>query len=933
MPMTLIETKLYVPRRGAKLVSRPRLLGMLDDGQESKLTLVCAPAGFGKSNLLTDWIHSTGQPVAWLSADESDNEPGVFLSYMVAALQRIDPGAGARLKTMLGQSMRSPIESGLAMLVGDLHSSEKKFTLVIDDYHVLTNPAIHEGVDFFLAKMPGNVRTVISTRSDPPISLARLRVGKEMTEIRAADLRFNAEEVSAFLADVMGVHLAEAQIASLEAKTEGWIASLQLAALSLQRNTDSESFIEEFSGSHRHVFDYLVDEVLERLPVEEQDFLIKTSVLERLSAALCDEVLGIDSSHEMLMSLEKQNMFLIPLDDDRVWYRYHHLFGDFLRKRLSQMGRGLASELHRKAALWYSQYGSYEVAFAHAISADDPDLAAAIVEPHAFTMISDSKIVPFLALAAKLPGEVSAAHPRILLSKAWALLLTGEVAASARIHEEMEPQLARIDDEETRTEFEGHILGMKTHIARGRGEYESAIKLAIEALTRVPKSQALTRAPIALALGIAYMRLGKLDDALVALDQAEEDARISRLYYVTFASYSSVGEILAMQGRFSESIAVLEQIIEDSVERGGGKALPAAEYCHLSAARSHIELGGLEAAENHARLALQLHADMALIGGDAAGHFALAMIHIARSDFDAAEAEIALAEQAHEGHRGGTPETASAELYRIACPRLRLDIARANIDGVKAWLEQNLEPTEKSGLFRYFLATSRIRALIAAGETAAAGRLLDTLVDDAVAQGRLGHLAELHVLRAVILSAGGEGGGAKGAGAGPTSSAGGIMAAPDGAAGSARLALDELGAALTLAEPQGRIGLFTGFGNQMAILLRKYQAERAPSDYAAKLLRLISTRGDSRSAPGANDASASGSRTLAAPARDTELLISPRELEVLRLLGEGRRYQEIADHLYVSLNTVRAHTKNIYMKLQVNSGSQAVRRATDLGLL
>ncbi|MDP8945339.1 MAG: helix-turn-helix transcriptional regulator, partial [Actinomycetota bacterium] len=417
LPQALVTTKLRAPRTRPNLVDRPRLREVLARNEVCPLTLVSAPAGFGKTTLLGDWseqLSRDGKSVAWVSLDLSDNDPARFLTYLVGALQEIEEGIGEGVLASLRSPQMPPIEALMGVLVNELAEVAHEITVILDDYHLIDSDPVHEAVSFLLEHLPENARLVISSRADPPLPLARLRVRDQMTEVRAADLRFTPEEASAFLNDVMGLSLSEGDVAVLEGVTEGWIAALQLAALSMRDRQDTSGFVESFSGSNRHVLDFLAEEVLERQPEGVREFLLKTSVLERMSASLCDSLTSRNDGQQMLERLEHENLFVIALDDERQWYRYHHLFADVLRSRLQREQPERIRELHLRAAAWYEQNGWTSEAIRHALAAQDHDRAADLVERVARKMWFRGEVMTLLGWLEALPEETKGRRPQLL---------------------------------------------------------------------------------------------------------------------------------------------------------------------------------------------------------------------------------------------------------------------------------------------------------------------------------------------------------------------------------------------------------------------------------------------------------------------------------------------------------------------------------------
>ncbi len=438
MPATqdLLATKLYIPHVRSQIVPRPRMIARLNQTQLCPLTLICAPPGFGKTTLLSQWIPTSEWCVCWVSLDGSDNDPIRFWSYFIAALQSLKPELGATALELLQSPQPPPVESILTLLLNDIAAFNVDFALVLDDYHVITKPAIHAALAFLIDHLPPHMQVVITSRIDPPLPLARLRVRGQLTELRAADLRFTPDEVAAFLNEVMGLRLSADEVAALEQRTEGWIAGLQLAALSMQDHADIASFIRSFTGSHAYIIDYLAEEVVQRQSAEIRSFLLQTSILERMNGPLCDAVTGRSDSQPLLEQLEHANLFITPLDDRREWYRYHHLFAEVLQVHLRRDQPELAPELHGRASEWCEQHGLTAEAIGHALSAADFERAARLVEQTAWTLIGHGELSTLQTALDRLPAPLVQARPRLGLAYATILSISNRLAAlEARLNE------------------------------------------------------------------------------------------------------------------------------------------------------------------------------------------------------------------------------------------------------------------------------------------------------------------------------------------------------------------------------------------------------------------------------------------------------------------------------------------------------------------
>ncbi len=475
----LLATKLHWPRLRTQLIPRSHLIERLQRGVADTLTLVSAPAGFGKTTLLTQWRATTSIPVAWLSLDLEDDEPVRFFTYLVAALQTLDPHLGTRTYARLCLPQPPELETVLALLINDLISWQgEDFVLVLDDYHVITAQPIHSALTYLVEHLPSHVHLILATRSDPPLPLARWRARGCLTELRAAELRFGVASTGAFLAQVMGLHLSPEDVMTLQSRTEGWIVGLQLAALSLQGRSDVTAALATFTGSHRFVLDYLSEEVLSRQPTAIQAFLLQTSVLERLSGSLCDAVTGKSGSQSRLEDLERANLFVVALDDRREWYRYHHLFADLLRSRLQQSESHLLPELHRRASMWYEEHDLHLEAIQYAMRASDLEHVNRLLEEHRHTLILRGQGRTLLSLLHALPDELIERHPGLCLSRVLLLMLTGQLPQALALLSITRQSASYITEERAAQIFLQRIAAMQAYILFFQGDLEGGVALA-----------------------------------------------------------------------------------------------------------------------------------------------------------------------------------------------------------------------------------------------------------------------------------------------------------------------------------------------------------------------------------------------------------------------------------------------------------------------
>ena len=591
MPITLLETKLYVPRSRRGLVLRPRLCERLDRGTASKLMLVSAPAGFGKTTLLTEWlaarsaVPADGRLAAWLSLDRGDNDPASFWGYVIAALRTVASGVGESALALLDTPQPPPIETVLTTLLNDLGAVAGEIVLVLDDYHVIEAREVQDGMAFLLDHLPPRLHVVIASRADPALPLARLRARGELTEIRAAELRFTADEAAAYLNETMGLQLTPRDVAALEGRTEGWIAALQLAALSMQGRDDVADFIAGFAGDDRYVVDYLAEEVLARQPDRVQAFLLQTSILGRLSGPLCDAVTGQGGGKGMLEALDRGNLFLVSLDDRRRWYRYHHLFADVLQARLLDEQPGQVPDLHRRASEWYAQNGELSEAVDHALAAGDFERAAGLVELAIPAMRRTRQEVRLRGWLEVLPDEVVRVRPVLSVYFAGALLLGGEfegVEGRLRDAERWlepptggyeEPQVPSAEmvvaDEEEYRRLPATIQLYRSALALARGDVPGTVRHAQRAFDLSPEQDHLCRASAAGMSGLAFWTSGDLEGGYRAYSACVEGLRGAGFVADILGCSIALADIRSTQGRLGEALRTLEQALQLAGEQGG----------------------------------------------------------------------------------------------------------------------------------------------------------------------------------------------------------------------------------------------------------------------------------------------------------------------------------------------------------------------------
>ncbi|MFW6097037.1 MAG: LuxR C-terminal-related transcriptional regulator [Chloroflexota bacterium] len=887
-----MATKLYIPPPRRPLVARGRLLERLDAGIWRRLTLVSAPAGFGKTTLLGEWVAGLERPAAWVSLDEGDNELGRFLSYVVAALQTVAPDVGDGVLGALASSQSPPVEALLTRLVNELAQLQQSPVLVLDDFHVIEARQVQKAVAFLVAHLPPQAHLVLATREDPPLPLPRLRARGQLTELRAADLRFTEQEAATFLNEVMDLALEESEVSALEARTEGWIAGLQLAAISMRGQENVEDFIASFTGSHRFVLDYLMEEVLAQQPQEVQIFLLRTSILERLCGELCEAVVGERKKEEgrrkreeksgwgreALEYLEGAGLFLVSLDDERRWYRYHHLFRDLLRQRLAERVARVdeeprMAELHVRASRWFEAHGLELDAFRHAVAADDVARAQRLMEGGGMPLHFRGAVRPVLDWLALLPETVLDERPSLWVMYASALSMSGQTS-------EVEPRLqaaeaaleGREQDEQTRNLI-GHIAAIRALLAAIQYEVEAIITQSERALEYLAPHNLPVRTATTWKLGFAYQLRGERAAAAEAYRQAIAACEATGNVSINLSATIGLGQVLASQTRLHEARAHFRR----ALELAGDPPQPIAGQAHLELAQVCYEWNDLEAAQEHGERAVLLLQKLEKSDQFVACKVFLARLALARGD--AAGATVILARAEQEAREKGF----SRQLPEIMAARVRVLLHEG-----KPSQAEKLAQTQT-------LPIVRVRVALAQGHPPEALAILERVRREAEQKDWDDERLEALVLEAVARQANGEG---------------------DAAVG-------RLGEALALAQPAGFVRLFVDEGAPVAQLLPEVAARGAFGDYVGELLAAFE---DEEGMGEEQSGGSPGQEALVEP-------LTARELEVLALVAQGLSNREIGERLFIALNTVKGHNRRIFGKLQVGRRTEAVARARELGLL
>ena len=928
MAIPLLKTKLYTPSLRPEIVSRPRLIERLNAGLHHRLTLVSAPAGFGKTTLLSEWAAQCQRTVAWVSLDGSDNDPAHFWAYVVAALHTVHIDVDDIGQAMFQSPRLPPVESMLTSLINQLAASPLPFALVLDDYHTIDAQPVHEGVTFLLDHLPPQVHLVVAGRSDPPLRLSRLRGRGQLAELRTADLRFTFEEAATFLNQVMGLGLSAEDVAALETRTEGWIVGLQMAALSMQGRDAGRvaGFIAALTGSHRYILDYLTDEVLLQQPASVQSFLLRTAILDRLSGSLCDAVTGQDSGQEMLKQLDAANLFIVPLDDERRWYRYHRLFADLLRKRLRRTQPDLLPTLHRQASEWYEQNGLIAEAVSHALAAGDVDRVARLVEGRALDMIFLGELTTLVGLLDALPDEVVSSRPWLCIAHAWVLVFAGLLDAVELWLKSAETTLATFDDARraegpvlrpqslglrTRGTAEGrhiagHIAAIRAYVAALRGDMSCAAELTREALEQLPEEDLAARGLSVGLLGSVLRWSGDLVAAAQALARAIALAQAAGDGHTAAEALCSLAAVQLAQGQLHKTVATCRDalLLADEHVKRGGRRLPIAASGYNLMSQVLREWNDLDGALRHAREGIELCEEWGWPEGLALGCQRLARALQAIGDADGAHEAIQKARQAASGL---SPWFGAL----MAAHQAWLWLAQGDLAAASRWLASR-ESESSVGKELSFRDVSEYvvlaRVLIAQGRLDEALGLLARLLEMAEVAGAILVAIEILALQAMAWQARGE----------------------------VDQALTALQRALTLAEPEGYVRTFIDEGAPMGELLQQVKAQGIAASYADKLLTELERETKDERRMTEPPLSSSVLRPSSPVLSEAEGLVEPlseRELDVLRLLAAGLSNREIAQQLYLSVNTVKTHIRSIYGKLGVHSRMQAVNRARELGLV
>ncbi len=904
----LLKTKFYIPPTRPELVSRKRLINQLNEGLHRKLTFISAPAGYGKTTLVTEWLSklqsdaTNGKPgqyqIAWLSLDEGDNDLVRLLTYIIAALNQVEelgPELGKIALGMIQSSQSPPTETILTSLINEMAAISFKVILVLDDYHLIEEPSIHNALTFLLNQLPFTLHLAIVTREDPPLPLARYRVQDQITELRAANLRFTEAEATSFLNEIMELHLSEEDIKALENRTEGWIAGLQLAAISMQGQNNVTAFIDTFTGSHRLVLDYLIEEVLEQQSENDQEFLLKTSILDKLNGSLCDTLTDREDSQQQLERLEQANLFLIPLDSERIWYRYHHLFADLLRQKLIQTHVDDLAYLHQEASNWYQQAGFIQDAIQHAIAAGDHERTAALVEESWPDWYTPSGQVIWMKWVSSLPDEIVFDRPLLGIAYVQALLNYGQLEEADRRLKDVEDLVARpnaklIVVDETQLEMlPASVARWRAYHARALGDTQNTIQYVKQALSLFPEDDFSNRAGLHGLLGLTYWTDGDIEKAYRVFSQDVFENDIDRI-----TGAFVLADMKRDLGQLREATQICEQAIK-LAEVHDPPMPPGTEITYSYFSELYWEQGELDQASKTLLAAQSLGQEVDLPVWKQYWLIAQAQVEASHGNLDSAFDILDEASRLF-------VRTPVPVVRPIAATQARIRIRQGRLNEAHDWsIDHELTIDDTVSFMRLYELITLARLLIAqykSGKTPEIAEQADQFLDRLLAAARdknwVRSAIEIMILQALF----------------------------EKEQGLVSSAIERLEQALLLAEPGGFVQIFLDEGPEMAALLYEALARDVAPHFLQRLLAAYPAQGQEREAYSSQP-----------EAVDWVEPLSEREIEILTLIKEGLTNQEIAAKAYISSNTVKVHTRNIYRKLGVNSRTQAIAKARVLGVL
>jgi LuxR family transcriptional regulator, maltose regulon positive regulatory protein len=888
MPETLLKTKLFIPKARSISISRPRLIERLNQGLETPLTIISAPPGYGKTTLFCDWYWTRNPPypVAWLSLDNQLNDESRFFHYLCAALKTVHDDLAVSALSLLQSSQRLPGKTILTALINGLSSFTQNFALVLDDYQAITEPSVHEAVSFLVDNLPQYMHLVILSRIDPLLPLSRLRARNQLVEIRSADLGFTPIETAAFFKQAMNLELNDQDIELLGKRTEGWIAGLQLAALSMQgydRSKISE-FIGTLSGSHRYFVDFFMDEILIHQPDRLRDFLLKTSILERLNGPLCDAVTADHDSQRVLEHLDQANLFVIPLDDQRGWYRYHHLFSDLLRNRLRTDQPEIVGVLHRKASAWLLANNQYHEALEHALEEQDHQLAVEIIERAVQSIHSLSGWGELLVWINQLPYDVVQANPKIALSLACGLVLNGQVEHVDNLLNLVDTWINSLPQSEHQQSlhWRGQATALRARLAYLQGAFDQAIRFSKQASEALPEDDFIIRYYLEMDLGLIYLGMGDVRQASRSIEKALLMSQRAGNESAAWEAAGTLAEIKEVMGFLHTAAGTYRRILEK-----------AGNQVDLSVVSAHYHLGNvlyewfkLADAQHHLEACLAFARRIHIPEGVLLSQLSLVRVKCAQGDQEGASLLLQEVRGAYESF----PETVLTPYIKGMIANLSISLGETEI--TNHWANEYHLPADDDLSQNFYYRTSEYlawtRLLVITNHLNEARQFIDKLYPIATESELNGCIIAVLAMKALILQR----------------------------QGNIPGALVVMTEALQRAEPEEFTATFVEFGRPITDLLNRVQCQGSASAYVNRLLSFLSPNLGTR-----------------ASASDLIEPLSERELEILHLVAAGKSNQEIANELVITEGTVKKHLSNIFGKLEVKSRTQCIARALELNIL
>jgi LuxR family transcriptional regulator, maltose regulon positive regulatory protein len=894
----LILTKFYTPPIRYHLVSRSNLIARLDEGLTRPLTLISAPAGFGKTTVLSAWTAQADMHVAWLSLDDADNDLIRFWSYIIAALQRIDETIGVSASTMLHAPQPVPIENILGNLINDIALDSEPMALILDDFHLIKDEEIYRSLTFFIEHMAPNMHLIVATRADPPLlSLSQLRARSDLVELRVADLRFTVPETTDFLNQTMDLALSEQEIRMLERRTEGWIAGLQLAAISMRTYRDRSAFINAFAGSNRFILDFLSEQVLQQQSDQVREFLLQTSVLERMNASLCNAVTGINTSQKILEELEKKNLFVIALDDKRKWYRYHHLFADVLQHHLRQTQPGHIPNLHHKASVWYESRGFVDEAIKHALSAGEAERAAQLIEGAAHQMLMRGEFLTLQHWVSALPKGLVQSRPGLAIADAWVLLLNHPEVAEARL-QQAERLLSAGEADMRSRGWWGELAAVRALQATLQGDGPRIIEQANLALQNLDEDDLFLRSVVAWQLGQGHRFAGQASMAEKAFQEASRVAQLAGNPFFAMLAASHCADRQAEQGRLRQAAESHRQLHREGRQTPLPIIVEGDSYLHLGDILR--EWNDLDSAEGYILHGIELNRQGAVQENVIRGLTFLMRLQYAQGKMESASEVIGDAVRVAQVYQV-RQHLAGALAWQAYFWLIQNDLSRA----VRWSEERKLNVDDELSYAREDEYAVYARILIAQGQTQKASLLLGRILQNAEEGGRYGRVIECLALQALAFKFSND----------------------------TNEAQERLERALSLAESENYIRAFVDEGKPMQALISDLRLRITKGNIHLVHETVLPYIGRLLAAFGNQQEPISKNQISNLP---TEILVEPlsdRELEVLKLVAEGLSNREIADKLFIEIGTVKTHINNFYGKLSVHNRTGAVARARNLHLL